>query len=203
MEQIGEERGKHMATRIYIFDTTLRDGEQSPGASLNVHEKVEIARQLERLGVDVIEAGFPISSPGDFHAVEQVCKVVKTATVCGLTRAVPKDIDVAADALKGGKRPRIHTGLGVSDNHLKFKLKISRDEAMERGVNAVKHAKKFVEDVEYFLEDSGRADPDYLCQVIEAVIKAGATVINVPDTTGFATPEEYGARFRAIRERNR
>ncbi len=190
-----------MPTRIHIFDTTLRDGEQSPGASLNVHEKIEIARQLERLGVDVIEAGFPISSPGDFQAVQEVCKVVKNATVCGLTRAVPKDIDVAADALKGAKRPRIHTGLGVSDNHLQYKLKLTRDEAMERGVTAVKHAKKYVEDVEYFLEDSGRADPDYLCRVIEAVIKAGATVINVPDTTGFATPEEYGARFKMICER--
>src|SRR3989440_4511539 len=190
-----------MATRIHIFDTTLRDGEQSPGASLNVHEKLEIARQLERLGVDVIEAGFPVSSPGDFQAVQEVCKFVKSATVCGLTRAVQKDIDVAAEALKGAKRPRIHTGLGVSDNHLQYKLKLTREQAMERGVNAVKHAKKYVEDVEYFLEDSGRADPDYLCRVIEAVIKAGATVINVPDTTGFATPEEYGARFAMIRER--
>ncbi len=190
-----------MATRIYIFDTTLRDGEQSPGASLNVHEKIEIARQLERLGVDVIEAGFPISSPGDFQAVQEVCKVVKSATVCGLTRAVPKDIDVAADALKRAKRPRIHTGLGVSDSHLQHKLKLTREQAMERGVNAVKHAKKYVEDVEYFLEDSGRADLDYVCQVIEAVIKAGATVINIPDTTGFTTPEEYGARIRAVMER--
>jgi 2-isopropylmalate synthase len=190
-----------MATRIYIFDTTLRDGEQSPGASLNVHEKLEIARQLERLGVDVIEAGFPISSPGDFQAVQEICKVVKNATVCGLTRAVQKDIDVAADALKGAKRPRIHTGLGVSDSHLQYKLKMTREQAMERGVNAVKHAKSFVEDVEYFLEDSGRADVDYLCQVIEAVIKAGATVINIPDTTGFATPEEYGARIRTVMEK--
>jgi 2-isopropylmalate synthase len=190
-----------MATRIYIFDTTLRDGEQSPGASLNVHEKLEIARQLERLGVDVIEAGFPISSPGDFQAVQEICKVVKHATVCGLTRAVLKDIDVAADALKGAKRPRIHTGLGVSDSHLQYKLKMTREQAMERGVSAVKHAKSYVEDVEYFLEDSGRADVDYLCQVIEAVIKAGATVINIPDTTGFATPEEYGARIRTVMEK--
>ncbi len=190
-----------MSTRIFIFDTTLRDGEQSPGASLNVHEKVEIARQLERLGVDVIEAGFPISSPGDFHAVEEVCKIVKNATVCGLTRAVPKDIDVAADALKGAKRPRIHTGLGVSDNHLQFKLKLSREQAMERGVTAVRHAKQYVEDVEYFLEDSGRADPDYLCRVIEEVIKAGATVINIPDTTGYTTPEEYGALIGMVMSR--
>jgi 2-isopropylmalate synthase len=151
--------------------------------------------------VDVIEAGFPISSPGDFQAVEEVCKVVKNATVCGLTRAVPKDIEVAADALKGAVRPRIHTGLGVSDQHLQYKLKMTRDQALERGVAAVKLARNFVDDVEYFLEDSGRADLDYLCRVVEEVIKAGATVINVPDTTGFATPEEYGARFRTILER--
>jgi 2-isopropylmalate synthase len=181
-----------MATRIFIFDTTLRDGEQSPGASLNVEEKIEIARQLERLGVDVIEAGFPISSPGDFQAVQTISRMVKNCTVCGLTRAVPKDIDVAAEALKDAVRPRIHTGLGVSENHLKYKLKLTREQAMERGVNAVKHAKQYVEDVEYFLEDSGRADRDYLCQVIEAVINAGATVINIPDTTGYMTPEEYG-----------
>ena len=190
-----------MATRIYIFDTTLRDGEQSPGASLNVQEKIEIARQLERLGVDVIEAGFPISSPGDFHAVQEVCKVVEGPVVCGLTRAIPKDIDVAAEALKGAKRPRIHTGLGVSDSHLQYKLRMTREEALERGVAAVKYARRYVDDVEYFLEDSGRADPDYLCRVIEAVIDAGATVINVPDTTGFATPEEYGSRIRMVMER--
>ena len=190
-----------MAKRIYIFDTTLRDGEQSPGASLNVQEKLEIARQLERLGVDVIEAGFPISSPGDFQAVQEISKIIKNCTVCGLTRAVEKDIDAAGEALKPAKRPRIHTGLGVSDNHLQFKLKLTREQAMERGVNAVKHAKKYVEDIEYFLEDSGRADLDYLCQVVEAVIKAGATVINVPDTTGYMTPEEYGSRIGTIMER--
>jgi 2-isopropylmalate synthase len=190
-----------MSNRIYIFDTTLRDGEQSPGASLNVQEKLEIARQLERLGVDVIEAGFPISSPGDFQAVQEICKIVKNATVCGLTRAVAKDIDVAADALKGAVRPRIHTGLGVSDSHLQHKLKLTREQGMEKGVGAVKHAKKYVEDVEYFLEDSGRADIDYLCQVIEALINAGATVINIPDTTGFSTPDEYGALIRTVMER--
>lgn len=187
-----------MATRIYIFDTTLRDGEQSPGASLNVQEKVEIARQLERLGVDVIEAGFPISSPGDFQAVQEVCKAVRDATVCGLTRAVIKDVDVAAEALKGAVRPRIHTGLGVSDNHLQYKLKMTREQALERGVAAVRHARRYVEDVEYFLEDSGRADPDYLCRVVEEVIKAGATVINIPDTTGFMTPEEYGRLIATV-----
>src|SRR5438477_1547176 len=190
-----------MPTRIYIFDTTLRDGEQSPGASLNVPEKIEIARQLERLGVDVIEAGFPISSPGDFQAVQEISKLVKEATVCGLTRAVPKDIDSAAAALKDAVRPRIHTGLGVSDSHLQHKLKLSREQAMERAVTAVKHARTYVEDVEYFLEDSGRADRDYLCRVMEAVIKAGATVINIPDTTGYTTPEEYGALIRYVIER--
>lgn len=190
-----------MATRIHIFDTTLRDGEQSPGASLNVEEKVEIARQLERLGVDVIEAGFPVSSPGDFQAVQEVSRVVKEATVCGLTRAILRDIDVAAEALKGARRPRIHTGLGVSDNHLQHKLRITREQAMERGVAAVRHARRYVDDVEYFLEDAGRADLDYMCSVIEAVVAAGATVVNVPDTTGFMTPDEYGARIRSIMDR--
>lgn len=184
--------------RIFVFDTTLRDGEQSPGASLNVEEKIEIARQLERLGVDVIEAGFPISSPGDFRAVQEVSKIVQNAAVCGLTRAVHKDIEVAAEALKPAKRPRIHTGLGVSDIHLKYKLRISREEALERGVDAVKFARRFVDEVEYFLEDAGRADPEYIYRVIEAVIDAGATVINVPDTTGYTVPEEFGALIRGI-----
>jgi len=186
--------------RVQIFDTTLRDGEQSPGASLNVDEKVEIARQLERLGVDVIEAGFPISSPGDFEAVRRVAAAVgDRVTVCGLTRAVPRDIDVAWDALKGAARPRIHTGLGVSESHLKHKLKKSGDEALAIGVAAVKHARSLgCLDIEYFTEDSGRADPEYLYRVIEAVIKAGATVINVPDTTGYMSPEEYGALFAGI-----
>lgn len=189
-----------MSNRIYIFDTTLRDGEQSPGASLNVEEKLEIARQLERLGVDVIEAGFPISSPGDFKAVEEISRMIKNCTVCGLTRAVEKDIDVAGEALKGAVHPRIHTGLGVSDVHLQYKLKLSREAAMERGVNAVRHARKYVEEVEYFLEDSGRADRDYLCKVVEAVIEAGASVINIPDTTGYSTPEEYGDLIRYVIE---
>ncbi|MBI5831086.1 MAG: 2-isopropylmalate synthase [Armatimonadetes bacterium] len=190
-----------MADYVQIFDTTLRDGEQSPGASLSQPEKLEIALQLERLGVDVIEAGFPISSPGDFKAVQEVCAVIRNTTVCGLTRAVLKDIDVAADALKGAVRPRIHTGLGVSDSHLQHKLKMTRDQAMERGIAAVKHARQYVDDVEYFLEDSGRADPDYLCRVIEAVIDAGATVINIPDTTGYSTPEEYGALIGGVMNR--
>ena len=185
---------------VQIFDTTLRDGEQSPGASLNIEEKVEIARQLEKLGVDVIEAGFPISSPGDFEAVRRIAEAVgEGVTVCGLTRAVPKDIDVAWDALKGAKRPRIHTGLGVSESHLKHKLKKTADEALAIGVAAVKHARALgCEDIEYFTEDSGRADRDYLYRVIEAVIKAGATVINVPDTTGYMSPDEYGALFAGI-----
>lgn len=190
------------ANQVAIFDTTLRDGEQSPGASLNTDEKVEIAKQLEKLGVDVIEAGFPISSPGDFEAVRRVSAVVGDAiTVCGLTRAVPKDIDVAWDALKGAKRPRIHTGLGVSESHLRHKLKKTREQALEIGVTAVKHARALgCPDIEYFTEDSGRADPEYLYRVIEAIIKAGATVINVPDTTGYMSPDEYGALFRGILE---
>jgi 2-isopropylmalate synthase len=190
-----------MGERVFIFDTTLRDGEQSPGASLNVQEKLEIARQLERLGVDVIEAGFPISSPGDFHSVRSVSKVIRNAVVCGLTRARPNDIDVAADALKDAARPRIHTGLGVSDNHLAHKLKATRESAKEMGVSAVKYARRYVEDIEYFLEDAGRADPDYLCEVIEAVIAAGATVINIPDTTGYAVPEEFGALIASVMDR--
>ena len=190
-----------MSDRVQIFDTTLRDGEQSPGAALNITEKLEIARQLERLGVDIIEAGFPISSPGDFQAVQQIAALVQNATVCGLTRAVRGDIDVAWDALKGAKRPRIHTGLGVSENHLRFKLRKTADEALEMGVAAVKYAKSLgCHDIEYFTEDAGRADPEYLYRVIEAVIAAGATVINVPDTTGYTSPEEYGALFRGILE---
>ena len=196
------EAGTMTQRQIAIFDTTLRDGEQSPGASLNIDEKVEIARQLERLGVDVIEAGFPISSPGDFEAVRRISAAVgEGVTVCGLTRAVQRDIEVAWDALKGAKRPRIHTGLGVSESHLQHKLRKSRDEALEIGVAAVKHARHLgCQDIEYFTEDSGRAEPEYLYRVIEAVIKAGATVINVPDTTGYMTPEEYGALFAGILE---
>jgi len=188
--------------RVFIFDTTLRDGEQSPGASLNVEEKVEIARQLVKLGVDVIEAGFPVSSPGDFEAVRRVSRAVgDQAVICGLTRARPNDIEVAWDALKDAKRPRIHTGLGVSKSHLLHKLKMTEDQALELGLAAVKHAKKLgCQDIEYFTEDSGRAEPDYLYRVIEAVIKAGATVINIPDTTGYMTPAEYAALFSGVLE---
>jgi 2-isopropylmalate synthase len=181
-----------------IFDTTLRDGEQSPGAALNVDEKVEIARALEEMGVDIIEAGFPISSPGDFRAVQRISQEIHNCVVCGLTRANLKDIEVAAEALQDATRPRIHTGLGVSDVHIEHKLRTTREGALEQGVQAVKHAKKFVEDVQYFAEDAGRADPEYLYRVLEAVIAAGATVVNIPDTTGYTTPGEFGALIRGI-----
>jgi len=179
--------------QVMIFDTTLRDGEQSPGAALNVDEKVEIARVLEGMGVNVIEAGFPISSPGDFRAVQRISQEIRGCTICGLTRANRKDIEVAADALKGAAFPRIHTGLGVSDVHVQHKLRTTREGALEMGVDAVEHAKKFVEDVQYYTEDAGRADPEYLYRVLEAVIAAGATVVNIPDTTGYTSPEEFGA----------
>ena len=187
--------------KVAVFDTTLRDGEQSPGAKLNTEQKLEIARQLERLNVDVIEAGFPASSPGDFEAVQVISREIRNVTICGLTRAVQADIDVAHQALRKAAHPRIHTGLGVSDVHLKYKLRRTREEALQMGVAATKYARKLVPEVEYFVEDAGRADPDYLCQVVEAVIKAGATVINVPDTTGYTYPEEWGALIRTIRER--
>jgi len=180
--------------RVFIFDTTLRDGEQSPGASMNTAEKLEIARQLVRLGVDVIEAGFPISSPGDFESVRRIAaEVGDAAIICALSRAVAADIERAAEALEGAKRPRIHTGIGVSESHLRDKLKITRDEALERGVAAVKLAKRFVEDVEFYAEDAGRAEPEFLHRMIEAVIAAGATVVNIPDTTGYSYPEIFGA----------
>jgi 2-isopropylmalate synthase len=185
---------------VVVFDTTLRDGEQSPGAALNVDEKVEVARALEQMGVDIIEAGFPISSPGDFRAVERISEEIRDCTVCGLTRANEKDIDSAAAALKKAARPRIHTGLGVSDVHIQHKLRTSRDEALQWGVDAVKYAKRFVEDVQYFTEDAGRAEPAYLYRVLEAVIDAGATVVNIPDTTGYTTPDEFGELIRGIVE---
>jgi 2-isopropylmalate synthase len=186
--------------RIITFDTTLRDGEQSPGAALNISEKIEIAHVLQDLGVDVIEAGFPISSPGDFRAVQRISQEIRNCVICGLTRANRKDIEVAADALRDAAYPRIHTGLGVSDVHIRHKLRTTREEAMERGVDAVKYAKTFVEDVQYYTEDAGRADPDYLYRVIEAVIAAGATVVNIPDTTGYSTPDEFGVLIRGIAE---
>jgi 2-isopropylmalate synthase len=186
--------------RVVIFDTTLRDGEQSPGAALNISEKIEIAHALEEMGVDVIEAGFPISSPGDFRAVQRISQEIRHCVICGLTRANKKDIDAAAEALRDAAYPRIHTGLGVSDVHIEHKLRMTRESALERGVEAVKHAKKFVEDVQYFTEDAGRADPAYLYRVLEAVINAGATVVNIPDTTGYTMPAEYGTLIKGIME---
>jgi 2-isopropylmalate synthase len=186
--------------RVVIFDTTLRDGEQSPGAALNVREKVEIAHALAELGVDIIEAGFPISSPGDFRAVQLVSQEVRDCVVCGLTRANRKDIDAAAEALRGAAHPRIHTGLGVSDVHILHKLRTTHEDALLRGVDAVAYAKRFVADVQYYTEDAGRADPEYLYRVLEAVIDAGATVVNIPDTTGYSSPIEFGALIRGIVE---
>ncbi len=181
--------------KIHIFDTTLRDGEQVPGCKLNTKEKVRLALALEELGVDIIESGFPISSPGDFESVNEISKVVKNATVCGLTRAVEKDIEVAAEALKPAKRPRIHTGIGTSDLHIKAKFNSTREEILVRAVQAVKWAKNFVDDVEFYAEDAGRTDNDYLAKVVEAVIGAGATVVNIPDTTGYCLPHQYGEKI--------
>jgi 2-isopropylmalate synthase len=185
--------------KVEIFDTTLRDGEQVPGCKLDTKSKLEIAEQLDLLGVDIIEAGFPISSPGDFHSVEEVAKLVKNARVCGLTRAVQKDIEVAADALKHAKRPRIHTGIGTSDSHITYKFKATREEIIERAVKAVSYAKTFVEDVEFYAEDAGRTDNEFLARVCEAVVAAGATVLNIPDTTGYCLPEEYGAKMAYLK----
>src|SRR5258708_2765074 len=181
--------------KIFIFDTTLRDGEQVPGCKLNAKEKVELAVQLEALGVDILEAGFPISSPGDFHSVEEISKIIKNASVCALSRAVQKDIEVAAQALKYAKRPRIHTGIGTSDFHIKSKFNSTRDEIITRATQAVKWAKNFVDDVEFYAEDAGRTDNEYLARVIEAVIAAGATVVNIPDTTGYCLPDQYGEKI--------
>ena len=186
--------------QVQIFDTTLRDGEQVPGCKLDTKNKLIIAERLDLLGVDIIEAGFPISSPGDFHSVEEIAKHVKNATVCGLTRAVEKDIEVAADALKLAKRPRIHTGIGTSDSHIKYKFNATREEIIERAVAAVAYAKTFVEDVEFYAEDAGRTDNEFLARVCEAVVKAGATVLNIPDTTGYCPPEEYGAKIKYLKE---
>lgn len=186
--------------KVQIFDTTLRDGEQVPGCKLNTSQKLVIAQRLDALGVDVLEAGFPISSPGDFKAVEEISKVVKNATVCGLTRAVEKDIEVAAQALKGAIKPRIHTGIGTSESHMRYKFKASKDQILERAVKAVRYAKSFVEDVEFYAEDAGRTDNEFLAKVCEEVIKAGATVLNIPDTTGYCLPEEYGAKMKYLKE---
>ena len=184
--------------KIQIFDTTLRDGEQVPGCKLNTREKVNVAQRLQALGVDVIEAGFPISSPGDFESVAAIASVVKNATVCGLSRAVEKDIVTAAEALKGAKRPRIHTGIGTSESHIKFKLQTTPAKIVERTIGAVSFAKKYVEDVEFYAEDAGRTDNEFLAYVCEQAVKAGATVLNIPDTTGYCLPEEYGAKIKYL-----
>jgi len=186
--------------KVQIFDTTLRDGEQVPGCKLNTKQKLIIAERLDFLGVDVIEAGFPISSPGDFTSVEHISKLVKNATVCGLTRANNKDIEVAAAALKFAKRPRIHTGIGTSESHIIYKFNSTPEKIIERAVQAVAYAKSFVEDVEFYAEDAGRTDNEYLARVCEAVIKAGETVLNIPDTTGYCLPDEYGAKIKYLKE---
>lgn len=181
--------------QVLIFDTTLRDGEQVPGCKLNPVEKVELALELEELGVDILEAGFPISSPGDFSSVELISKTVKKTIVCALSRAVQKDIEVAADALKYAKRSRIHTGIGTSDSHIKSKFNSNRKDILLRAVQCVKWARNFTDDVEFYAEDAGRTDNEYLAQVIEAVIKAGATTVNIPDTTGYCLPYQYGEKI--------
>jgi len=189
-----------MDDKVIIFDTTLRDGEQVPGCQLNTIEKIEVAQALEALGVDVIEAGFPISSPGDFNSVVEISKAVSNPVICALTRAIKKDIEVAAESLQFAKRKRIHTGIGTSHFHIKYKIKTTPEEILKRAADAVKYAKKFVEDVEFYAEDAGRSENEYLAKVIEAVIKAGATVVNIPDTTGYCLPEEYGEKIRFLKE---
>ncbi len=189
-----------MNDRVYIFDTTLRDGEQVPGCQLNTAEKIEVAKALEALGVDVLEAGFPISSPGDFNSVVEISKAISEPIICGLTRALEKDIDAAAAALKYAKRKRIHTGIGSSDLHIYTKLKSTRDKILEQGVRAVKYAKKHVEDVQFYAEDAGRANLEYLCNMIESVIDAGATVVNIPDTTGYNLPWVFGEKIKYLVE---
>ena len=186
--------------KVQIFDTTLRDGEQVPGCKLDTKQKLVIAERLDFLGVDVIEAGFPVSSPGDFRSVEEISKIVKNATVCGLTRAVENDIKVAAEALKYAKFPRIHTGIGTSDSHIKFKFNSTREKVIERAKFAVSYAKSFVEDVEFYAEDAGRTQNEFLAKVCEEAIKSGATVLNIPDTTGYCLPEEYGAKIKYLKE---
>ena len=183
---------------VKIFDTTLRDGEQVPGCKLETKKKIEIAERLDELGVDIIEAGFPISSPGDYKSVEEISKVVKNSSVCGLSRAVKKDIEVAASALKKAKKPRIHTGIGTSDSHIKYKFNSDRESISERAVNAVKYAKKFVDDVEFYAEDAGRTDNDFLAKICEKVINAGATVLNIPDTTGYCLPNQYAKKIEYL-----
>ena len=189
-----------MSDRLFILDTTLRDGEQVPGCQLNTVEKIQVAKQLEALGVDVIEAGFPISSPGDFNSVVEISKAVTWPTICALTRAIERDIDVAAQALRYAKRKRIHTGIGTSDAHIRYKFNTSREEIIERAVSAVRYARRFVDEVEFYAEDAGRTDDEFLARVVESVITAGATVVNIPDTTGYCLPSEYGAKIKYLME---
>lgn len=186
--------------QVQIFDTTLRDGEQVPGCKLNTPEKLIIAERLDELGVDIIEAGFPISSPGDFLSVVEISKLVKNASVCGLTRANKKDIEAAAQALEYAKKPRIHTGIGTSESHIKYKFNSTPEKILERAIDAVRYAKSFVEDIEFYAEDAGRTDNEYLARICEEVIKVGATVLNIPDTTGYCLPEEYGAKMKYLKE---
>ncbi len=189
-----------MSDRLFIFDTTLRDGEQVPGCQLNTVEKIEVARALESLGVDIIEAGFPVSSPGDFKSVVEISKAVSHPTICALTRAVEKDIDVAAESLNFARKKRIHTGIGTSEYHIKYKFNSTQEEIIKRAAAAVKYAKKYVEDVEFYAEDAGRTDNEYLARVVEAAIAAGATVVNIPDTTGYCLPDEYGEKIKFLKE---
>ena len=187
-----------MSQKVFIFDTTLRDGEQVPGCKLNTQEKLVLAVRLEELGVDILEAGFPVSSPGDYDSVNQIAKTLKNTVVCGLSRAVQNDIEVAAAALKPAKRFRIHTGIGTSDLHIKYKFNATREEIIERAVSAVKLARNFTDDVEFYAEDAGRTDNEYLARVIEAVVKAGATTLNIPDTTGYCLPYQYQAKMEYL-----
>ena len=186
--------------QVQIFDTTLRDGEQVPGCKLDTKNKLKIAKRLDELGVNILEAGFPISSPGDYNSVVEISKIVKNATVCGLTRAVKKDIEVAADSLRFAKKPRIHTGIGTSDSHIRYKFNSNREKILERAIDSVKYAKKFVEDIEFYAEDAGRTDNEFLAHVCEQVIKAGATVLNIPVTTGYCLPNEYGSKIKFLKE---
>jgi len=187
-----------MSQRIYIFDTTLRDGEQVPGCQLTTEEKVVVAKELERLGVDIIEAGFPVSSPGDFRSVVEISKAVTNPTVCALSRAKREDIDAAGDALKLAKRGRIHTGIGSSDIHIQHKFNSTREKILEQAVDAVRYARNKVDDVEFYAEDAGRADLEFLARLVESVIAAGATVVNIPDTTGYCLPDQYGQKIQYI-----
>lgn len=199
-ESIEQTKGTMDAQKIQIFDTTLRDGEQVPGCKLNTSEKIEVAKRLEALGVDVIEAGFPISSPGDFASVEAIAKTVKSATICALSRAVEKDIQVAAESLRHARYPRIHTGIGTSDSHIRYKLKSTQEQVLQRAEAAVRMAKQYVEDVEFYAEDAGRTELTFLARVCEVAVKAGATVLNIPDTTGYCLPEAYGAKIKYLKE---